>query len=217
MSDIVNPFEKYLPKARKALEPETPATMEDVTEKALDLVKSVAWANESPDGAPTYVQNRMVFAQATTAVGAVCDIEDADSVRKCISAYFEMCKLNSTDPTLPGMANALGMSARKLKSLRDVGSEFFFTQKPLMPDVKDAIFQAFRVLEQMYAQAVFDGRLSPAAATLLGASHFDYATKVEHKVETTHHMAAPKTAEEIQKELESLPILNVECEDVTEE
>lgn len=212
-----NPFAEYLPADYEETAPAVPSTMDDVTEKALELVRTVSWANDSPDGAPTYVQNRMVFAQATTAVGEMCDINDADSVRRCISAYFEMCKVNSTDPTLPGLANALGKSTSWIKSLKDIGTDSFYTRQPLLPGVKDAIYQALRVLDQLFAQAVFDGRISPAAATQIGMNHFDYINKVEHKVDMAVTAAPAKTVEEIQAEFESLPAIeDVEYTNVEE-
>lgn len=214
MSDIKNPFAEYLPEAAEPQKPETPVTMEDVTTKALDLVRTVSWANESPDGAPTYVQNRLVFAQATTAIGEVANLDDADSVRRCIGTYFEICKLNSTDPSLPGLANALGISAKRLRNLNDTGTAGFFTQRPLQPDVKDAIDQAMRVLEQFFAGAVADGRISPAAATMLGQNHFGYVSKMNHAVDHTHRVDVPKTLADIQAEFDTLPPLEVEFEEV---
>lgn len=212
MSD--NPFAKYLEAPAPKEKPLVPATLDDVAQKAVELVKTVSWANDNPDGAPTYVQNRMVFAQATTAVGEMCDIENAESVRKCISAYFEMCKVNSTDPTLPGLANAMGKSTAWLKSLKDVGTDAFFTRKPLLPEVRDAIYQALRVLDQLFAQAVFDGRISPSAAQMIGTNHFDFVNKVEHKVDVNTRATQPKTADEIEREFENLPVLDVEFEEV---
>lgn len=212
-----NPFSQHLPANVEKEKSKLPATTDTVMQKAIDLVREVSWANDNPDGAPTYVQNRMVFAQATTAVGEVCDIDDADSVRRCISTYFELCKLNSTDPTIPGLANALGQSTRWLKSLKDMGTESFFARKPLLPEVKDAIYQALRVLDMLFAQAVYDGRMAPAAITALGANHFDYVSKVEHKMEITNRGEAPKTIEEIQREFEKLPeIENVDFVEVKE-
>lgn len=213
-NENINPFAEYLPAKTPAERPSTPVTLDDVTEKALDLVRTVSWCNDNPDGAPTYVQNRLTMTEATTMVGSCCDIEDADSVRKCISAYFEMCKLNSTDPTLPGLANAMGKSTTWLKGLKDVGTDAFFTRKPLLPEVKDAIFQALRVLDQLFAQAVFDGRISPAAANQIGMNHFDYVNKVEHKVDITSRLETPKSIEEIQREFDALPVLDVEFEEI---
>lgn len=216
MAELENPFKDYAPKQNLTSPPEKAPTLDEIAEDAMALVTKISWCNNNPDGSPTYVQNRMVFAQATTMVGEMCDIENPESVRKCISAYFEMCRVNSTDPTLPGLANAIGKSTAWLKSIKDVATDGFFTRRPLQPEVKDAIYQALRVLDQMFAQAVYDGRITPGAATMLGQNHFDYLNKVEHKVDIASRVEAPKTPEEIQREFEELPPLDVEYEEVKE-
>lgn len=186
---------------------------------AIAKVEGVAWDDPNTrDGAASYTQNRMTLAEATTDIGNLCDLEDAESVRACIGAYFEMCKLNSTNPSLPGLANALGKSTKWIKDLRSGGNAGFYNIRPLPIEVKEEVDRALRMLDQLFAQMVMDGMISPAAAQQIGTNHYDYTNKVEHSVDLTSRGEQIKTLEEIAKEFERLPpIENAEFREVKDD
>lgn len=207
-SDYKNPFDPPVE--------ETKPAVDEIHNDVMALVKKIAWVTTS-DGDVNYTQNRLGFAQATAMVGAVCDINDADSVYKAVGTYYEMCKANDTLPSVPGLANALGKDAAWLKRFRNPNSKAFYELKALPPDSREAIADALRILDQTFIQMAVDNKIQPTLAGMLGVNYHGMVQRTEHVVEHTDTREKVKSDEEIIKEMEALQqtlILDVDFKEV---
>lgn len=177
-----------------------------VHEKAMELIEAVRWQDLDSTGS-SYTRNRLTFAQATAAVGGTCRIDSPTSVRKAISTYFDMCMLNDCTPDPVGLANALGRSKTWLQNLRNPNSKSFVNQEPIKLECKDAIISALNIIDQIYIQQVKDGKINASVVAFLGTNLHGFMNKTEHSVDVNHTVRPTKSMEEIQRELDGLPVL----------
>lgn len=188
---------------------------QDIVSDVLDLVNKISLAQDPENN---YTANRINFAEMTGQLGEVCDLGNPRSVQSCISTYFQICKINDSAPSLPGLSNALGISFKHLNEIRNPEANRF-SRDALSPSCRRIILRACDILDQVFVQMIHDQRITAPAATYLGSNFHNMHSKTEHKIDFTKVTEIPRSMEDIAEEFSTLPdilVEDVEYKDVKE-
>ena len=108
------------------------------------------------------------------------DMHDPMAVQERLTEFFELYAENDMEPTVAGMAMALGMNRRTLWAIvndQPTGSSGYLTALP--PEVARIIKKAHFLLENLWESYMNSGKINPVSGIFLGKNNFGYQDKQE--------------------------------------
>lgn len=102
------------------------------------------------------------------------DLHNIKCVKARIDEFFEMCKTADQRPTVSALAMSLGLDRRRLWELANDQHSNASTITNMPTLCKDAITDAYKLMELMWESLAIHGRMNPAAMAFFGVNNFKY-------------------------------------------
>ena len=125
------------------------------------------------------------------------DIKDPAQVQNRIGEYFQYCIDNDMKPNMRGMANWLGVNTRTLTGWKR--GDFGKTRWPV-------IEKAVGVLDELWQDYMYDGKVNPASGIFLGKNMFGYRDVQDVVLTPNNPLGEEKDPEEIAKKYKYLEL-----------
>lgn len=146
------------------------------------------------------------------------DLYDEEQVADRLNGLFALYAENDMKPTVAGMAMALnGHSRQWLHAVATGGSLGGLGGKPAAGKASiELIKKAYTMMEMMWEQYMYGGKINPVSGIFLGKNNFNYVDKVEHTVTPVTGDQSEYSVEDIKARYSSADIVEADPHEAIE-